>query len=341
VTLLVAAGAFWVAPGKAHACDRDGSCEAGEDCPGCVDCCVCDPDGDGGPELDASFAFQSSWDRPMPFFRKTLGWSLGVEAETTITGPRCDEGCLAERMARGRLTGEVLLPGDRTVGFDGGASWSVADDYCEACVPGECPSKECTELSCSEQTLAGDLMVTTGWQWGLPGLGFERGPLTFDAECSVAATIQGRLEAAATTRTPGACEPCSACDERTASVTVPIEASGSCGLTFGLWGRGATLGCDDCVQAGVEVAGDVSSTHGACDPGARPEGRCVRGRASIWASFDTGARCVGVGWWKVGATCSGLAHAWCEADSCGPEDCDAETELECTVLRGSRECGGS
>jgi len=39
--------------------------------------------------------------------------------------------------------------------------------------------------------------VTTGWEWGLPGLGFERGPVTFDAECSVAATIQGRLEAAA------------------------------------------------------------------------------------------------------------------------------------------------
>ena len=338
--ILVAAGAWFLAPSHASAaCDRDGACEDGEACPGCVDCCVCDPDEPDGPDLEASFAFESSWNRPMPFFRKTLGWSLAVQAEAMVAGPRCDSGCVAERSARGRLTGEVLLPGNRKVGFNGGASWSVADDYCEACVADACPSKECTELSCSQQTLDGDLSVSTGWQWGLPGLGFERGPVTFDASCSVAATIEGRLSASAISRTPGVCEPCTACDERTASVTVPIEASGSCGLTFGLWGHGATLGCDDCVQAGVEVAGDVSRTQGACRAGARPEGQCVRGRASIWTAFDTGPRCAGIGWWKVGATCSGVANAWCEADSCGPESCDTETELECTVLRGSAECG--
>lgn len=320
-----------VADGTSCTFPANPMCEA--DCRSgvCTPYCPCTaPPPPAPPPL--GFDLSLPYEVPCPVFGGDVGAELEVSAMLSATPPACPA-CVG--------TEQVGVDAKLTIGLckgfldeysiDVGLSVDKEREHCRTCdYDNSCEGACDEERYCQTRTtnLHAGMSISKFWGWS-----FEMGDgddFELSAKCgatvSAGLAVDGMHEVTDDLTADGtSCPDCTACDQVSATASLPITAEAGCGVEVSVLGESLSVGCETCAGLGLTFDGTVSRdcTGQTCFA------------ASARAGFQYQTPSIGIDLWLGGFElgCSGEQWIRCAADSCGSDGCDApEGELfSCTA----------
>jgi hypothetical protein len=309
-------------------CNNNGTCDPGEDCP-CVDCCVCVPQ--PSETHTAKFTTEEEVQVECPVVGGDSGFKFQAEASVSTTSAPCPQ-CKTSTQTMGKLAAEFGLCKQLKFLLEGSNAYTYTSQQCLGCDPDTC-EKKCLESYCSSESFNGSVSIgisrLLGWQ-----MKKKMGKLgSLVAKCG--ATVGGKLTIGGgyEKTEDGGCKPCQQCLTKKANLGLGVFGDAGCGakLRIGKWPF--KFGCQNCAKLNVDVAGGGDFQSGAC--GSQD---CAWIKVGATGELNTGSRCVGVWWFKVGFMCKGSVKGEKTFNSCQSVPGSFDADFGCEVEVGLSAC---